>query len=104
MIRRPPRSTLFPYTTLFRSRPRALDDVQQARPTDAPLGAGGDNGVAAARLPGAQPPGDGTRRPGRVPAARPGARRGGGEPLRRALGHVSPGDAATPQAVARRGR
>src|SRR5690349_22536530 len=25
MIRRPPRSTLFPYTTLFRSRPRARD-------------------------------------------------------------------------------
>src|SRR2546426_5000827 len=24
MIRRPPRSTLFPYTTLFRSRPRLL--------------------------------------------------------------------------------
>src|SRR3712207_8768508 len=24
MIRRPPRSTLFPYTTLFRSRPAAL--------------------------------------------------------------------------------
>src|SRR2546430_5975456 len=24
MIRRPPRSTLFPYTTLFRSRPRSL--------------------------------------------------------------------------------
>src|SRR5256885_8833819 len=24
MIRRPPRSTLFPYTTLFRSKPRAL--------------------------------------------------------------------------------
>src|SRR3712207_7833194 len=24
MIRRPPRSTLFPYTTLFRSRPRML--------------------------------------------------------------------------------
>src|SRR3712207_9296667 len=24
MIRRPPRSTLFPYTTLFRSRPRVL--------------------------------------------------------------------------------
>src|SRR2546427_9467072 len=24
MIRRPPRSTLFPYTTLFRSRPREL--------------------------------------------------------------------------------
>src|SRR3989442_2439858 len=27
MIRRPPRSTLFPYTTLFRSR---LDDVEEA--------------------------------------------------------------------------
>src|SRR5256885_4855993 len=25
MIRRPPRSTLFPYTTLFRSRPRVVD-------------------------------------------------------------------------------
>src|SRR5258708_9571543 len=25
MIRRPPRSTLFPYTTLFRSKPRLLD-------------------------------------------------------------------------------
>src|SRR6267143_6884860 len=25
MIRRPPRSTLFPYTTLFRSRPRQVD-------------------------------------------------------------------------------
>src|SRR5437667_3043293 len=29
MIRRPPRSTLFPYTTLFRSR--ADDEAQQAR-------------------------------------------------------------------------
>src|SRR2546426_11313199 len=27
MIRRPPRSTLFPYTTLFRSLPRVLDRV-----------------------------------------------------------------------------
>src|SRR2546426_8813883 len=27
MIRRPPRSTLFPYTTLFRSRPPAIDRV-----------------------------------------------------------------------------
>src|SRR2546430_11833946 len=27
MIRRPPRSTLFPYTTLFRSRPFVLDRV-----------------------------------------------------------------------------
>src|SRR3712207_8199111 len=28
MIRRPPRSTLFPYTTLFRSRPREVDGHQ----------------------------------------------------------------------------
>src|SRR3989442_9724218 len=27
MIRRPPRSTLFPYTTLFRSNPQAVDVV-----------------------------------------------------------------------------
>src|SRR2546426_2604381 len=27
MIRRPPRSTLFPYTTLFRSVPRIMDQV-----------------------------------------------------------------------------
>src|SRR5437773_3880049 len=27
MIRPPPRSTLFPYTTLFRSQPRRVDDA-----------------------------------------------------------------------------
>src|SRR2546422_6496002 len=33
MIRRPPRSTLFPYTTLFRSGPPVRDlDVQGGRP------------------------------------------------------------------------
>src|SRR5438876_5766208 len=42
MLRRPPRSTLFPYTTLFRSRfraagPRAHGGVRQAR-RDGPLG------------------------------------------------------------------
>src|SRR3989454_7281738 len=31
MIRRPPRSTLFPYTTLFRSRHRAPPDGQEER-------------------------------------------------------------------------
>src|SRR3712207_9212665 len=31
MIRRPPRSTLFPYTTLFRSRRRALEGIAGAR-------------------------------------------------------------------------
>src|SRR2546422_8348613 len=34
MIRRPPRSTLFPYTTLFRSRrPRARHVTQRANPS-----------------------------------------------------------------------
>src|SRR5688572_30905290 len=32
MIRRPPRSTLFPYTTLFRSRPRTIRDLMQQGP------------------------------------------------------------------------
>src|SRR3712207_7629515 len=31
MIRRPPRSTLFPYTTLFRSSPSAQHAVRQAK-------------------------------------------------------------------------
>src|SRR3712207_8184036 len=30
MIRRPPRSTLFPYTTLFRSRPREVEELEDA--------------------------------------------------------------------------
>src|SRR2546422_7933933 len=29
MIRRPPRSTLFPYTTLFRSRPRSRSETPE---------------------------------------------------------------------------
>src|SRR3712207_4269158 len=37
MIRRPPRSTLFPYTTLFRSR---RDRPRQRRPQDGPPRAG----------------------------------------------------------------
>src|SRR5436190_11186951 len=32
MIRRPPRSTLFPYTTLFRSRPRRNPPWHPSRP------------------------------------------------------------------------
>src|SRR5947209_15124162 len=31
MLRRPPRSTLFPYTTLFRSGPGTMEAVEQAR-------------------------------------------------------------------------
>src|SRR5256885_13315035 len=45
MIRRPPRSTLFPYTTLFRSRAAAADDAEHlARldlQVDAPQGMDG---------------------------------------------------------------
>src|SRR3712207_7206630 len=43
MIRRPPRSTLLPYTTLFRSRPPDLADVDWGftdAPRDAARGAG----------------------------------------------------------------
>src|SRR2546430_5197628 len=36
MIRRPPRSTLFPYTTLFRSRPGRCDGTDQT--PEAPSG------------------------------------------------------------------
>src|SRR5256885_10399285 len=40
MIRRPPRSTLFPYTTLFRSPKQALDAAEAAaRAADAGLAA-----------------------------------------------------------------
>src|SRR2546422_2196350 len=34
MIRRPPRSTLFPYTTLFRSAPALADDLVARGETD----------------------------------------------------------------------
>src|SRR3712207_8948722 len=44
MIRRPPRSTLFPYTTLFRSR---RDEVQVARRSVKRAGRGGSEVVEA---------------------------------------------------------
>src|SRR5258708_27747784 len=51
MIRRPPRSTLFPYTTLFRSRGAARRDVGARRAISSPLGTPA-GGVGALR-PGA---------------------------------------------------
>src|SRR5258708_29904323 len=39
MIRRPPRSTLFPYTTLFRSRPHGINGPAQFRDIAAYRGA-----------------------------------------------------------------
>src|SRR3989449_8454830 len=60
MIRRPPRSTLFPYTTLFRSAapwialPQGMDRVDEERRATAQhtLQAGGHVCVLLARLPG----------------------------------------------------
>src|SRR3712207_7998615 len=43
MIRRPPRSTLFPYTTLFRSAERLVDVGHGQRPRE------GEEGVVVAR-------------------------------------------------------
>src|SRR5260370_30140553 len=37
MIRRPPRSTLFPYTTLFRSRPEPIGNVIDQNPGAGPI-------------------------------------------------------------------
>src|SRR6266852_5104271 len=54
MIRRPPRSTLFPYTTLFRSLlpPARADDgvaVDQHLPGEGPVGRGLVHGRASGR-------------------------------------------------------
>src|SRR5260370_15641688 len=55
MIRRPPRSTLFPYTTLFRSPANLRAQPQLARPRQ-PGGEGDDHagGQAAARVGGSE--------------------------------------------------
>src|SRR3712207_8932784 len=55
MIRRPPRSTLFPYTTLFRS-PRAAAREPYARPCVAPVAAGAVLTAREARAHGAHDP------------------------------------------------
>src|SRR5262245_64628943 len=50
MIRRQPRSTLFPYTTLFRSDTRRLNDLAAATAVAALLGLASLLGPAAAAL------------------------------------------------------
>src|SRR3712207_7562400 len=50
MIRRPPRSTLFPYTTLFRSGSDALPPDAPARHRRLPLGRGASGDALALRL------------------------------------------------------
>src|SRR3712207_9043376 len=56
MIRRPPRSTLFPYTTLFRSRaellPRGRGAVIRVYPLSRGVGASGVWGAGTASGPG----------------------------------------------------
>src|SRR5256885_16466228 len=50
MIRRPPRSTLFPYTTLFRSRPRRREGCAAVSAAAEIRAAGTGRRVAAARF------------------------------------------------------
>src|SRR3712207_7645561 len=45
MIRRPPRSTLFPYTTLFRSLAEAVEDVRGRGVGPEAVGVGGQDGL-----------------------------------------------------------
>src|SRR5208337_4192637 len=60
MIRRPPRSTLFPYTTLFRSRRQGADSPHSAHDVVArPQGARADRGAARRRRRGAREAGGG---------------------------------------------
>src|SRR2546429_4517969 len=54
MIRRPPRSTLFPYTTLFRSRlvgPQPCEDTSREERVDQPVHRGFDRGDPGATVP-----------------------------------------------------
>src|SRR5689334_23513939 len=73
MIRRPPRSTLFPYTTLFRA-PAHRSSARAGEGT--PDAAGG---AARSRAPAAAPsPGAALAHEGALPGARPGAFRARG--------------------------
>src|SRR2546425_5838124 len=45
MIRRPPRSTLFPYTTLFRSRPKPLSVTCRVPPQPVACDAGNEQAI-----------------------------------------------------------
>src|SRR2546425_4802642 len=51
MIRRPPRSTLFPYTTLFRSISDAARFAEFAHPTDLAQAGNGRTGTASRAVP-----------------------------------------------------
>src|SRR2546429_2586465 len=51
MIRRPPRSTLFPYTTLFRSLPAVAEQAQQLRAAGIKLILVAEGGRTPSRIP-----------------------------------------------------
>src|SRR5258708_29263762 len=80
MIRRPPRSTLFPYTTLFRSSPRRRHRARAGRgsPASSPPAAGSGGAARGAGRPSARDPG--ARRPARD----------GGSSRRRRIGRSGP--------------
>src|SRR5256886_17219771 len=96
MMRRPPRSTLFPYTTLFRSfsqakpAPPLRQDEVRTRPHQhaVPLGGGGGGTEGASRRRGAEGahPRGGDR--ARATAPRRGGRRGSAHLCKRAEPHA----------------
>src|SRR6478752_7682290 len=103
MIRRPPRSTLFPYTTLFRSGGGVEGPPRPADPDERAV-RGRPVGGVLRRRGRLVPPLPAPRQPepaGPGPVDRPAARRQGGEEER---GPPDPGPApiATPPATARR--
>src|SRR2546426_3476462 len=91
MIRRPPRSTLFPYTTLFRSR-----RWRPPRPRG-PGAPGAGRGPAVLRHRDARGPADGgARTPAARPAPREGLRGGAGLSLGGGQGRRAPRDGVGP--------
>src|SRR2546427_4426486 len=50
MIRRPPRSTLFPYTTLFRSHGTTIISVRRQTPEGVQVAIGGDGQVTLGNI------------------------------------------------------
>src|SRR3989454_10901127 len=99
MIRRPPRSTLFPYTTLFRSRhPHAREDARDQRVAreEGGSGAPGLRGYGVGQGP--NPRGTGCPRAGGPGQGAPGAQRG--EPRAAGGGRVSGGGPPRGQSIA----
>src|SRR2546427_7782294 len=58
MIRRPPRSTLFPYTTLFRSREAAVTFAVEPSPCSAERATAAEHGLGSTEAQPGGPKGD----------------------------------------------